>query len=123
MIGADAYTIWSVDSQGHFTVNIGHDLSGNSAALESFETIFYQDLNGDGTIGPPAPVVIQTDNTTALTESNNAYYLDNTGTGPELTQGGVAVAPSIFTAIGAVQLAGGGYDVAWKTVDNDAYTI
>jgi hypothetical protein len=38
MIGADAYTIWSVDSQGHFTVNIGNDLSGNSVALESFET-------------------------------------------------------------------------------------
>jgi Ca2+-binding RTX toxin-like protein len=28
-------------------------MSGTSAALESYETIFNQDLNGDGVIGPP----------------------------------------------------------------------
>ncbi len=100
-------------------------MSGSSTTLENFETTFHQDLNGDGTIGAPPPVVIQTDGSTALTEFGGNYYLDNTGTGtgPELTQGGVAVTPGDFTAIGAVQLAGGGYDVAWKMVGGDAYTI
>ena len=47
------------------------------------------------------------------------FFLDNTGssTGPELKYGGAAVTAGEFagwTAIGAVQVAGGGYDVAWK---------
>ena len=56
MPGTDQYTVWSTDSNGNFISNITGVVSGNSTALESLETTFHQDLNGDGTIGvPPAP--------------------------------------------------------------------
>ena len=66
----DQYTVWSTDSNGNYISNIVEASSpGNSTALENFETIFDQDLNGDGTIGPPPPpppTIIQTDGTTSL---------------------------------------------------------
>jgi hypothetical protein len=52
--GADAYTVWSTDASGHYISNLIGATSGTSAALESFETIFDQDLNGDGS-SPPQP--------------------------------------------------------------------
>jgi serralysin len=51
--GADQYAIWSTDSSGNYISNIG-PVSGTSLALESAETSFYQDLNGDGVIGVPS---------------------------------------------------------------------
>jgi serralysin len=53
--GADQYIIWTTDSTGNFTSNAIGAVSGNSNALESFETSFHQDLNGDGVIGVPSP--------------------------------------------------------------------
>ena len=52
MTGADQYAVWNTDSNGNFISNPSCLVSGTSAALESFETSFHQDLNGDGTIGP-----------------------------------------------------------------------
>jgi serralysin len=52
--GADAYTVWSTDASGHYISNLIGATSGTTAALESFETIFDQDLNGDGS-SPPQP--------------------------------------------------------------------
>ena len=51
-------------------------VSGTSCALESLETSFQQDLNGDGTIGV-ATTVIETDGSTSLTEVGNHFYLYN----------------------------------------------
>src|SRR5467141_1079600 len=48
--GADHYMVWNTDSGGNYTSNIGA-VSGTSPALESLETSFHLDLNGDGTIG------------------------------------------------------------------------
>ena len=48
--GADQYTVWNTDSNGNYLSDIGV-VSGTSYALESLETSFHQDLNGDGTIG------------------------------------------------------------------------
>ncbi len=110
------YTVWSTDSSGNYSSNIIGAVSGTSTALESLETTFNQDLNGDGTIGIPK-VVIQTDGSTALTQVGNDFYLYNGSTGPALNYGGAAVTVGEFsgwTPIGAVQVAGGGYDVAWK---------
>ena len=45
------YTVWSTDSNGNYLSNLIGAVAGNSTALESFETIFNQDLNGDGIIG------------------------------------------------------------------------
>ena len=49
------YTVWSTDSNGNYLSNLIGAVTGNSSALETFETIFNQDLNGDGTIGLPPP--------------------------------------------------------------------
>ncbi len=112
------YTAWSIDSNGNYLSNLIGTVSGTSTALEALETTFNQDLNGDGTIGPPK-VVIQTDGSTALTQVGNNYFLDNTGSGsgPELQYKGVPVTVGEFGTtmpIGAVQVAGGGYDIVWK---------
>ena len=47
------YTVWSTDSNGNYLSNVIGAVSGNSLALETIETTFNQDLNGDGTIGLP----------------------------------------------------------------------
>ena len=51
--GADQYAVWYTDSGGNQTSSIGV-FSGSSTTLESLETSFHQDLNGDGLIGIPA---------------------------------------------------------------------
>ncbi len=53
MTGADQYTVWNTDSSGNFTSYAIGTVSGSSSALESLETSFHQDLNGDGVIGVP----------------------------------------------------------------------
>ena len=120
------YTAWSIDSNGNYLSNLIGTVSGTSTALEALETTFNQDLNGDGQIGIPK-VVIQTDGSTALTQVGNNFFLDNTGSGsgPELQYKGVPVTVGEFGTtmpIGAVQVAGGGYDVAWKDPVSGLYT-
>ena len=46
--------MWSTDSNGNYISNVIGAVSGTSSALESLETTFHQDLNGDGVIGIPA---------------------------------------------------------------------
>ena len=53
--GTDQYIVWNTDSSGNYTSQSAY-MSGTSAALESFETSFHQDLNGDGAIGVPGTV-------------------------------------------------------------------
>ena len=55
MPGTNQYKVWYTDSSGNMVSNVTGDVSGTSAALESLETSFHQDLNGDGTIGVPVP--------------------------------------------------------------------
>src|SRR5260370_296288 len=120
--GADQYTVWSTDNNGNYITNTSL-VSGNSTTLESFETIFHQDLNGDGVIGL-VTTVIQTDGSTSLTEVGNNFYLYSSGTAPELKQNGAAIVAGQFgawTPIGAVQTANG-YDVAWKVSGADYFS-
>ena len=53
--GADQYTVWNTDNSGNYISSVFDVASGTSAALQSFETSFHQDLNGDGSIGSPPP--------------------------------------------------------------------
>src|SRR6202035_5500221 len=53
--GTNEFTFWTTDSNGNYTSNITGLVSGNSSAVESLETTFHQDFNGNGTIGVPAP--------------------------------------------------------------------
>ncbi len=50
------YTVWITDSSGNVDYDPSGSLSGSSAALESYETSFHQDLNSDGVIGIPATI-------------------------------------------------------------------
>ena len=49
--GADQYSVWVTDNNGNYLSNTLTSVSGTSAALQSIETSFHQDLNGDGSIG------------------------------------------------------------------------
>ncbi len=55
MAGADQYTIWNTDSSGNYVSSAFDTASGSSTQLESYETGFNHDLNGDGMIGVPPP--------------------------------------------------------------------
>src|SRR5271157_5844475 len=48
---ADKYMVWCIDASGNYPSSPFNTMSGSSAELESFETSFQQDLNGDGVIG------------------------------------------------------------------------
>ena len=54
--GSDQYTVWNTDSNGNYVSNDRRRV-GSSTALESLETSFHQDLNGDGVIGAPGTVI------------------------------------------------------------------
>jgi Ca2+-binding RTX toxin-like protein len=43
--------VWYTDNSGNYLSSAFNVASGTSAALQSFETSFHQDLNGDGYIG------------------------------------------------------------------------
>jgi hypothetical protein len=55
--GAYQYTFWNTDSSGNYLSNITGIVSGTSSALQSLETSFHQDLNGDGHIGLPETLI------------------------------------------------------------------
>ncbi len=52
--GADLYGVWDTDESGNFVSGPLSNVSGTSPALETIETSFNYDLNGDGWIGAPA---------------------------------------------------------------------
>jgi serralysin len=125
---AGEYTVWNTNSNGNYLSNLIGAVAGNSTALEALEPTFNQDLNGDGVIGIPTSTVIQTDGSTSLVEVGSNYFLYAAGgsSGPELQYSGAAVTVgqfSGFTPIGAVQVAGGGYDVAWYSASAGEYTV
>jgi hypothetical protein len=132
MTGADQYGFWNTDSNGNYISNIGGIVSGASSFLESLETSFHQDLNGDGVIGIPTSgtpgtpaTTIEAFGSTSLVEVGSNFFLNSvsSGTGPELKFGGanfVAGQADGWTPIGAEQTATG-YEVAWKMTGADQY--
>jgi hypothetical protein len=122
------FTFWATDSKGNFLSypTQGVALAANSTTVQSYESIFHQDLNGDHTIGvpgatpPTTPPPTTTPPTTpsgltGLVQDGTNFFLGSTG--PELKYGGAAVEAGQFqdwVPISSVQVDGGGYDVAWK---------
>src|SRR5205085_2226526 len=109
----------------NYTGNVGL-VSGSDPALQSAETLFQQDLNGDGHLGSAA-TLIERIGATSLAQAGNNYFLYGTGTssGPELYYQGAPVAAGQFGAwapLGAEKTASG-YEVAWKVAGADQYTI
>ena len=97
--------------------------------MQSIETSFQQDLNGDGSIGPPSassPTVIEGFGSTSLTEVGTHFYLyDSSGAGPSLKYQGADFVAGQFgqwAPIGAEQTASG-YEVAWKVAGADQYAV
>ena len=99
-----------------------------STALQSFETSFHQDLNGDGAIGVPVPgTVIESAGSTSLVAvgTNFSSIASAPGSGPSLKYAGADVVAGQFfgwTPIGAEQTASG-YQVAWKLTGVDQYSV
>src|SRR6267378_5183259 len=128
MPGADQYSVWVTDNNGNYLSNTLTNVSGTSAALESVETSFQQDLNGDGSIGPApsSPTVVESFGSTSLTEIGTHFYLyGSDGTGPSLKYQGADYVDGQFgqiTPIGAEQTANG-YEVAWKLPGADQYSV
>jgi serralysin len=54
--GTSEFTVWTTNAAGNYVSDIGV-VSGTSAALESAELTFDQDLNRDGVIGPKSTLV------------------------------------------------------------------
>ena len=106
--GADQYTVWNTDNNGNYVSNMAGVVSGASYALQSLETSFHQDLNGDGQIGL-VTTVIETQGATDLTQVGNHYFLyDSVGSGPSLKYAGADFVAGQFGAwapIGAEQTA------------------
>ncbi|WP_445216641.1 M10 family metallopeptidase C-terminal domain-containing protein [Bradyrhizobium sp. Pa8] len=129
--GADQYAVWNADSQGSYVSNAVMPTSGSDVALQSIETSFHQDLNGDGVIGVPAPApatVIESYGSTSLAVVGSQYSLFANGasSGPIVTYGATQVIASgdagVWRAIGAEQ-SGSGYLVAWKINGADQYAV
>src|SRR5262249_13229602 len=122
---ADLYSVWTTDSSGNWLSTGVAGVSGTSFALEALEPSFQQDLNGDGTIGPPGMTVIETNGSTRLTQVGNQYFLYNSsGVGRALQCNCAPVVPGEFSnvPIGAEQTATG-FDVAFMLRCADLYSV
>ena len=116
---ADVFWIWNADSGGNYVSNAAF-LYGRQWALQSAETTFQQDLNGDHAVGPLI-TAIETSGQTRLYDVADAYFMYPASGAPvALKVGGAMLAEGQLGAwqpIGAEQV-GGGYQVAWKLADN-----
>jgi hypothetical protein len=132
---ADQYTLWDTDTNGNRLSSPIGEVSGSNPALQSAETLFQQDLNGDGHLGvtnstqgggQQIGTPIESIGATTLATSANQFYLqDNTGAGPTLKAQGINVVAGQFGAwmpIGAEKTASG-YEIAWKFGAADQYTL
>lgn len=85
--GTDQYFVWNVDNSGNFVSNLTGVVSGSSSTLESLETVFHQDLNGDGTTGIPAAPT---------------HVIETSGFEPAINGGGTVAQPDGHMTTGVV---------------------
>lgn len=118
------FSVWTTDTNGNFTSYLTGTVSGTSSTLETIETTFHQDLNGDSTIGLP-PTVIESAGSTSLVVNGNNYFLYTSGSGPSLKMSGapVVVGQARTWSPVAAEAASGGYDVAWKDSSTGQFSI
>ena len=121
------FTIWYTDAFGNHSSTPLSGAAGTSAILESFETSFQQDLNGDGSIGEVGTVIESFGSTALLSQGENFILQGSGGTGPTLQFGGAPVTVGAFggtvTPVGAEATTSGGYLFAWKVVGTSNYVI
>jgi serralysin len=113
--------VWNTDSGGNYLSNLVGVVSGSSSVLESLESSFHQDLNGDGTVGLTSRL-IENAGSTVLYQVADGYSLGSPS-GPSVKYAGTPyVAGQSWRPIGAEKTAGG-YEVAWKAGDADQYAV
>jgi hypothetical protein len=125
------YTVWDTDAEGNYVGSATGAVAGSSLALEVLELGFGQDLNGDGAIGPPSSVPVTTIDTvdgTTLVQfgaAPDAEYVIEGGDAfkPVLSNQGAAFTGGAYTPIAAIELASGGYEVAFKDAATGQYTV
>ncbi|MCK1614360.1 MULTISPECIES: M10 family metallopeptidase C-terminal domain-containing protein [unclassified Bradyrhizobium] len=121
------YSVWSTDINVNYTGNLFMPGSGGAIAFENLETSFHQDLNGDGVIGPPVPIVVEAAGSIELDQLGNHYFLSPVGggSGPKLLYQGSAVTVGElgdYVPIGA-EAVSNGYEVAWKNATTGQYSV
>jgi hypothetical protein len=84
--GSGQYSVWSTDSNGNYLSNLVGQVSGTNATLESLETTFQQDLNGNGVIGIPplavgAPVTESHASPAAMAAEDSFLFRSDLGNG------------------------------------------
>lgn len=121
---ANEYAIWTTDILGNFWSSSSL-LNSSSYALQSLETAFGQNLNGDMTIGTVS-VEIESSGTTKLARVADLYFMyQGSGTsGAVLQQNGsyVVAVGGAWTALG-VERWSDGYQVVWKNDQADQYAL
>jgi hypothetical protein len=119
--------VQNTDNNGNYISDIGV-VAGNSTTLESLESGFQQDLNGDGQIGVVA-TVIETNGSTSLGQVGDQYYLsDSTGANTTLKVFGTDHLANMAGIAGgwtpiAVEKTTTGYEIAWKAVSGNQFTV
>ena len=88
---ADQYTLWAADANGNYSGNLTGVVSESDATLQSAETLFQQDLNGDGRVGLPRTAIESYGATTLAATGSQFYLQDSNGSGPVLSAGGANV--------------------------------
>ncbi|MET4371899.1 serralysin [Bradyrhizobium sp. LB12.1] len=123
--GTNQFSVWTTDSTGKFISTTGA-IAGTSTALEQAESIFNQDLNGDGTIGIPV-TTIEAIGATSLVANGGKFYISPVGGGSavELVYSGAPVVTGQFgawTPLGAEQVSFG-YEVVWQAAGTNQFAI
>ena len=125
MAGEDQYIVRQTDSAGQWLSQTAV-LSGGSAALQSLEVGFSQDLNGDGVTGLHS-VEIEAQGAASLFRVADGYSLQaaDDSAGVQLKFDGAVVTAGQFGGwmpIAAEKTAGG-YEVAWKVDGADQFIV
>jgi Ca2+-binding RTX toxin-like protein/20S proteasome alpha/beta subunit len=124
--GADQYSVWNTDGNGNMLTNPTGVVSGSSYALQSLESSFQQDVNGDGTTGT-ITTVLESFGSTKLSQVANTYFVSPVGgsSGPQIRFNGAAMTVGQFGSwvpFAAEQITGG-YEIAWKIAGTDQYSV
>ena len=123
------YQVWLTDSSGNET---SIPFIGSGAQMESYETSFNDDLNGDGTIGvasgPTRTLIESSGSMSLLTDGTNYFLQPNGGAAVELSYNGTPVTAGEFAQYGynapiAAAQTASGYEVAWKTTSGNQYQV
>ena len=122
---ANEYLEWDTDAGGNWLSQTAV-MAGTTYAMQSLETTYGQDLNGDGTVGLKV-TTIEAIGTTDFKQVADTYFLYDHGTttGPQLKMSGAAVTVGQFdtwTPLGA-EKTGNGYLAVWKHGAADEYTV